>query len=79
MARIYWFVVVAGGDWAVKREGEVASRTFRLQADAIDHAAGLAKAHHQAYGVPTGVRIQGEDGRWRDERSYGDDPNPPRG
>lgn len=79
MARIYWFVVVANGNWAVKREAGPALQTFQLQSAAIDYAATQARTYHQTSGQPTGIRVQGEDGKWRDERTYGDDPFPPAG
>lgn len=79
MARIYWYVVVDGANWAVKREGGPNLRSFNLQSAAIDHAAGLAKTHNSLSGEPSGVRIQGQGGQFRDERTYGNDPFPPRG
>lgn len=79
MARIYWYVVVDGANWAVKREGGPNLRSFARQSDAIEHATSLARSHYGATGQFTGVRIQGQGGQFRDERTFGGDPFPPRG
>lgn len=62
------------GDWRVVREGnERASATAATKEAAIQRARDLAK--------PQGgqVIIHGTDGRIQSERSYGNDPFPPKG
>lgn len=78
MARKYWYVVTNQGRWTVREEG-MAINTFPTQQQAITFATGTARGYHDRTGRPSGVRIQGAGGLWRDERSYGDDPFPPRG
>jgi len=79
MARFYYYVVVSGQRWEVKFDGQRELFLYDTQAAAIEAAAGAARTTNQNAGTPTGVRIQGANGQWRDERSYGDDPFPPRG
>lgn len=79
MARFYYFVVTSGNGWAVHTGAGSPRREFTTQADAVAYAARTANTDHVLQGRPTGVRIQGRDSQWRDERSYGDDPFPPRG
>jgi hypothetical protein len=79
MARFYFYVVVSGQQWAVKQEGQSQGLLYGTQSAAIEAAASAARTMNQNTGRATGVRIQGSNGQWRDERSYGDDPFPPRG
>lgn len=83
MARKYWNVVTSGDNWAVKEDGAGLlgqfGQAYRTQSEAITEARRRALDHHNRTGEPTGVRIQGGNSRWREERSYGDDPFPPRG
>ena len=81
MARLYYYVVTSGNEWEVKFDGQGnATYRYRTQADAVNAAAAAAHATHNQAGRPlTGVRIQGANSQWRDERTYGDDPHPPRG
>lgn len=78
MARKYWYVVTGDNGWTVREEG-VAVHTFRTQAEAIAFATGAARSYHDRTSRPSGVKIQTAGGQWREERSYGDDPFPPRG
>ena len=65
-------VVRRGGQWAVVRDNaERASGVFGTQREAIDRGREIAR-NEQAE-----LRIQGQDGRWRDSDSYGHDPAPP--
>ena len=79
-ARTYYYVVVAGQSWAVKYDTQPAgtSYVYMTQQAAIDAATTAAKAFAEL-GYPSGVKIQGADGKFRDERTYLFDPNPPRG
>ena len=81
MARFYYYVVTSGTEWEVKFDGQGA-RTFKYptQAAAVNAAATAARTtHDNQNGRLTGVRIQGANSQWRDERTYGLDPHPPRG
>lgn len=65
-------VVRRGDEWAVVRDNaERASGVFGTQREAIDRGREIAR-NEQAE-----LRIQGQDGRWRDSDSYGHDPAPP--
>lgn len=65
-------VVRRGDEWAVVRDkAERASGVFGTQREAIDRGREIAR-NEQAE-----LRIQGQDGRWRDADSYGHDPAPP--
>lgn len=79
MARQYWNVLSAGGKWEARKEGSAHGDVFATQLEAIEAARSLASAAHVHTRKPTGIRVQGRDGQWREERSYGDDPNPPKG
>ena len=73
-ARQVWDVEPREDGWAVQREGsEHADSTHWTRAEAIDRGVQLARANHGQ------LRVKGEDGRIRDERTYGDDPYPPPG
>lgn len=64
------------GSWKVEREGATrASAILKTQAAAIERGAQLA----QRVRGDAQLVIHGEDGRVRDERTYGRDPFPPRG
>jgi hypothetical protein len=70
------YVVKHGDDWAVKKGGaERASGVFDTQREAERCAKEIVG--NQGGGE---VRIQGENGRWRDSETVapGNDPNPPR-
>lgn len=65
-------VLRRGDEWAVVRDNaERASGVFGTQREAIDRGREIAR-NEQAE-----LRIQGQDGRWRDSDSYGHDPAPP--
>lgn len=62
------------GNWRGLREGaERASFTANTKEEAIDKARDLAKPERGE------VIIHGTDGRIQSERSYGNDPYPPKG
>jgi hypothetical protein len=65
-------VVRRGDRWAVVRDNaDRASGVFDTQGEAIDRGRQIARNDQ------TELRIQGQDGRWRDSDSYGNDPHPP--
>lgn len=79
MARFYYYVVSSGQQWEVTFQGQTEKYFYRTQADAIEAAAGAARKMHADGNGNSGVRIQNAQGQWRDERTYGEDPYPPRG
>jgi uncharacterized protein YdaT len=67
-------VVPHESGWAVRREGSArASTVTRTKDQAIDRARGIAERERG------GVVIHRENGTIQEERTYGDDPFPPRG
>jgi len=63
-----------GDRWAVHSEKTGRdSRIFATQREAMDYATGVAKKQKSE------LIVQGRDGRIREKRSFGNDPNPPRG
>ncbi|MBV8686248.1 MAG: DUF2188 domain-containing protein [Alphaproteobacteria bacterium] len=74
MARVQYFVVSDAGQWAIvlnhKRYGPYASQASAIRA-AVDAA-------HQTKNDAQ-VLIQGADGQFRAEWTYGHDPYPPKG
>lgn len=63
-----------GGGWAVRGEGNSkATEIFRTQQEAI------ARGRQIAQNERSELRIHGEDGKFREAWSYGNDPFPPKG
>lgn len=79
MDRCYYFVVKAPTGWEVKYNGQTKAFLYQTQAEAINGAAIAARQFWEKTGQKSGVRIQDANGLWRDERTYGNDPFPPRG
>jgi hypothetical protein len=72
--RMTWDVEPRAGTWAVQREGASrAASLHRRQEDAIARGSALAERNRGQ------LRIKARDGSIRDERTYGNDPFPPRG
>ena len=70
MPRTYYEVVPAGHEWAV----QCRSRLLTLHLDrsnAVSVAAAVARGEYDATGEPTGVRVQGVDGRWHEQGVFG--------
>lgn len=68
------YVVTYDDKWAVRLEGNSGvSKIFRTQAEAIEYGKRLAQINQSE------LLIQGRDSKFRDRRSYGNDPYPPRG
>ncbi len=75
MMRFIIHVVPHGTIWAVKRAGvAIPLRAFYNKQDAINYAIMLAK-----HNTPSQVIIHRRDGMIEDERTYVEDPYPPRG
>lgn len=73
MARKRYDVVPNNGNWSVTHQGAVLS-THALKTDAVDAGVAVARANQ-----PSQLVIHRADGTIEDERTYGDDPFPPRG
>jgi len=71
------FVSPDGGRWKVQWEGGSPVSSRDTQAGAIKAARATVR------GLPAGtcsqILVQGADGRWRTEWTYGQDPYPPAG
>lgn len=68
------YVVTRGDKWAVRGEGnERPTRVFDTQREAINFGRGIARNQESE------LRIQGQDSRFREAYSYGNDPFPPKG
>lgn len=73
MARAVFHVVPADGQWQIEQNGQrVLSHTS--QEVAAEEARELARD-----GQPSRVVIHDQDGKIREESTYGDDPFPPLG
>jgi hypothetical protein len=73
MARADVRVLPDAGNWKVTLNG-VRQAAYPNKPPAIDHGVRVAKANQ-----PSSLRIHRADGTIEDERTYGDDPFPPRG
>jgi hypothetical protein len=73
MARKQYFVEPHGGNWVVKHSGQTLS-THYTKPPAVDAGVTVAKAN-----MPSQLKIMRLDGTIEDERTYGNDPYPPRG
>mgnify|MGYP001807010273 CR=1 FL=1 len=68
------YVVPKGARWCVRGEGnQRPTASFDTQAQAIERARDIARKQGGE------LRIQGQDGKFRETRSYGNDPFPPKG
>lgn len=73
MTRKRFDVVANGASWSVKYLAAV-HYTSMLKSAAIDEGVRLARANE-----PSQLVIHRQDGTIEDERTYGNDPFPPRG
>lgn len=71
--RKLYFVSPNGGNWVVTHQGQILSHHV-LKTTAVDAGVKVAKAN-----APSSLRIMRADGTIEDERTYGNDPYPPRG
>jgi len=74
MHRAYFYVVLSGERWALRLSGRHVPELFDRKAQAVRAAVDAAQDMWKQTGQPTGVRVQLSNGRWEDERTYGDDP-----
>lgn len=72
MARIFYEVVPAGREWAVRCKARLL--TLHLEkGSAIAIAAAVAEGEFDATGQPTGVRTLASDGGWEEQARFGRD------
>jgi hypothetical protein len=74
MARNVYYVLSDEGDWKVTRQGGVVIGTHANKDSAIIAAVTIAK-----FNQPSQVKVLQQDGTWDEGRTYGDDPQPPKG
>lgn len=68
------YVVKNGDRWGVRGEGnERLTKSFDTQREAIGYGRDIARKQNAE------LRIQGENGQFREAWSYGNDPHPPKG
>lgn len=77
MTRRQYFVVLHDGEWKITFQGQHYG-PYNTQADAIAAARQWARQSADQ-GYPSQVLVQGRDGLFRVEWTYGDDPYPPKG
>lgn len=76
MSRAQYFILSDQGRWKIRYEGK--DYLYSTQRDAMKAA--VDAAHNAGRkGYDAQVLIQGQDGQWRAEWTYGNDPYPPRG
>jgi hypothetical protein len=74
MSRAYFYVLLSDDRWAVRLGGRHVPEIFDRKAQAVRAAIDAAQELWKQTGQPTGVRVQLSNGRWEEERIYGDDP-----
>ena len=76
MARQKYYVLKDGSGWKIRYN----DRDFKYatQEAAMSEARKAAIKVHEKGGTSQ-VLIQGSDGKWQTEWTYGDDPHPPKG
>lgn len=68
------YVVPTENGWGVRGEGNSRlTAEFRTQREAIERGRDIARNQESE------LRIQGENGKFREAWSYGNDPHPPKG
>lgn len=68
------YVVKNGDRWGVRGEGnERLTKSFDTQREAIGYGRDIARNQNAE------LRIQSENGQFREAWSYGNDPHPPKG
>jgi hypothetical protein len=68
------YVVKNGDGWGVRGEGNKRlTKSFDTQREAIGYGRDIARNQSAE------LRIQGENGQFREAWSYGNDPHPPKG
>lgn len=74
MSKKNQYVVKSGNGWGVRGEGnDRLTKSFDTQREAIGYGREIAQNQQSE------LRIQGQDGKFREAWSYGNDPYPPIG
>jgi Uncharacterized protein conserved in bacteria (DUF2188) len=68
----------AEGDWVITKDGREIVEDHDKE-HAVEIAVDLARGVWEENGVESQLLIHGNDGRIQEERTYGNDPNPPVG
>lgn len=76
MSRAVYYVLSAGNRWKIRHNDK--DYFYNTQGAAIKAAVDAAHSTGNR-GMDAQVLIQGQDGQWRTEWTYGHDPYPPRG
>lgn len=74
MSRKNQYIVPTDKGWGVRGEGN-----GRLTAEYKTQRAAIERGRDIARNQESELRIQGEDGKFREAWSYGNDPHPPKG
>lgn len=72
MVRECFYVLADKVGWKVMHSGELLGQPSTKD-EAVRLAVEAARAHHEAGGLSQ-VLIMRDDGRWQEERTYGEDP-----
>ncbi|HYI43676.1 MAG TPA: DUF2188 domain-containing protein [Sphingomicrobium sp.] len=72
MSRAIYYVLKDGERWKIRFEGK--DYSYATQTAAKDAARGAARKAH-ANGRDSQVLVQGSDGQWQTEWTYGNDPS----
>jgi hypothetical protein len=76
MARTIYYVLKDGDQWKIRLN----DKDFNYSTQAAATKAAVDAAHKNgAKGFDSQVLIQGRDGKWQTEWTYGHDPYPPKG
>lgn len=76
MARALYFVLSDGGKWKVRHNAQ----DYPFDTQAVAKRAAVDAAHLSGMkGYDAQVLVQGRDGKWQTEWTYGNDPYPPPG
>lgn len=76
MARAIYYVLRAGDQWKIRHNEK--DYFYPTQAAAMQSAVYTANECGKK-GIDAQVLVQGRDGKWQTEWTYGHDPYPPRG
>ena len=78
--RFYYYVLQHPRGWEIRMEGHPpGSFVATTKQEAVSAAAAAANENWTKNKSPSGVRVQLQNGQWQEERTYGNDPFPPRG
>jgi len=79
MSRVYYYLSPNGSKWKVTADGHPGKQwDYETKQAALNATVAAANATWSK-GVKCGIRVQLANGQWQEERTYGDDPFPPRG